>query len=135
MRRKANMRVFTVILGGGPAGCAAAIQLALAGQEVAILERSQYETQRVGEVLPPGAIPRLHRLGVWDTFDSYLPSPGIVSVWGNPQPYENDFIFHPYGKGWHLDRRRFDESLAGLACAAGATLHCGVLRNFLFTSL
>jgi flavin-dependent dehydrogenase len=44
-----------VILGGGAAGSAAAIQLAQRGFEVALLERSRYGGRRVGETLPPEA--------------------------------------------------------------------------------
>jgi flavin-dependent dehydrogenase len=34
----------------------------------------------------------------------------------------NDFIFNPFGHGWHLDRARFDRSLAEEAEARGAAL-------------
>ena len=36
--------------------------------------------------------------------------------------YVNDFIFNPYGSGWHVDRRRFDAMLALAAEDAGAIL-------------
>lgn len=115
-----------LILGGGSAGAAAAIVLARRGFSVAVLERSCYDGERVGETLPPDVAPLLHRLGIWDGFkrDGHLPSPGIVSVWGDEKAYENDFIFNPYGNGWHLDRRRFDESLAQEAAKAGAEVLC-----------
>jgi flavin-dependent dehydrogenase len=110
-----------LVIGGGPAGAAAAIALAHAGLSVAILERSRYDAPRIGETLPPSVLPLLHRLGFWEAFrlDEHLPSPGIVSVWGDADPYENDFIFSPYGNGWHLDRRRFDATLAAVAEQAG----------------
>jgi flavin-dependent dehydrogenase len=38
--------------------------------------------------------------------------------------YKQHFIFHPYGHGWHLDRRRFDTMLAHAAQQAGAHLWC-----------
>jgi flavin-dependent dehydrogenase len=119
------MRYKTIILGGGPAGCAAAIRLARDGQEVALIERSRYETPRIGELLPPIAGIQLQRLGVAEACLTQIPSSGIVSLWGSSQPYENDFIFSPYGNGWHLDRRGFDESLAELARRAGATVYSG----------
>jgi flavin-dependent dehydrogenase len=116
-----------LILGGGPTGTAAAIELARHGLTLVVLERSRYDAVRVGETLPPTVIPRLHQLGIWENFqrDEHLPSPGIVSVWGSQEPYENDFIFNPYGHGWHIDRRRFDAMLAKAAEEAGATVSLG----------
>src|SRR6516165_5383900 len=104
--------VATVVLGGGPAGCAAAIGLARAGLPVAILERSCADVERSGETLPPIAKTMLHRLDLWEAFraDDHLACPGIVSVWADAQTYENDFLFSPYGHGWHLDRQRFDRT-------------------------
>ena len=45
--------VDVVVLGGGPAGTATAIALARFGRRVTILERSHYESTRIGETLPP----------------------------------------------------------------------------------
>lgn len=117
----------TVILGGGPAGTATALALAARGARVAVLERSHYDTPRVGETLPPGARPLLQRLRVWEAFsrDGHLPSPGIISCWEEEEPHENDFIFNPYGHGWHLDRCRFDSFLAATAEERGVVVRRG----------
>jgi flavin-dependent dehydrogenase len=114
-----------VVLGGGPAGTATALTLAQVGLAVAVLERSSYDTARVGETLPPAAAPLFRSLGVWEPFlrTEHEPSPGIVSVWGSEVPHEQDFIFNPYGNGWHLDRRRFDEMLATAVEERGAVLY------------
>ncbi|CAA9272078.1 MAG: Dehydrogenase flavoprotein LodB [uncultured Acidimicrobiales bacterium] len=115
------------MVGGGPAGCAAAIVLAGGGAEVAVVERSAYDGIRIGETLPPEVRLVLERLDVWDRFqdDGHTPSPGILAAWGQPEPYANDFIVNPYGCGWRVDRTRFDSMLASGARAAGAVVLSG----------
>ena len=97
--------VDVAIAGGGLAGSTAAAMLGRAGLTVTLLERSTYADWRAGETLPPAIRPLLQDLGVWDRFLATRPvcAPGIVSVWGAAEPYENDFISDPYGSGWHVD--------------------------------
>jgi flavin-dependent dehydrogenase len=114
------------VLGGGPAGAAAAITLVRAGRSVTVIEKSHFEQPRVGETLPPSARPLLDRLAVWKPFlaSAHLPSPGVTSAWGETELYQTHFVLNAYGQGWHLDRRKFDRMLAGAAQANGASLHC-----------
>jgi flavin-dependent dehydrogenase len=62
---------------------------------------------------------------VWERFlsDAHVPTEGIISAWGSSELYDNNFIFNPYGSGWHLDRRRFDAMLALAAEDAGASVY------------
>ncbi len=92
-----------------------------------VLEQSHYDRVRIGEILPPAARLPLIELGVWDRFiaEGHAPSPGILSAWGQDEPYDNHFIFNPYGHGWHLDRRRFDAMLALVAEEAGVSVYRG----------
>ena len=116
-----------LILGGGPAGSASALALVERGFSVTVIERSQFESVRVGETLTPEIQMPLARLGLWPRFlaAGHVPSPGIVSVWGDPEPYDNDFIFNPHGDGWHIDRQRFDAMLSQAAEEAGADVFRG----------
>jgi flavin-dependent dehydrogenase len=122
-----------VVLGAGPAGCAVALALAGAGLRAAIVGRPSSFASRVGEALPPDVTPLLNRLGVWERFerDGHLPSPGIVSLWRDEEPYENSFLFNPYRIGWHLDRGRFDTMLAEVAEERGVVVFRGTnLRTY-----
>ncbi|MBB4129852.1 FAD-dependent oxidoreductase [Xanthomonas sp. 3075] len=53
-----------LIIGGGPAGCAAAIVLAELGWAVTLLEKEQHPRFHIGESLLPMNMPILERLGV-----------------------------------------------------------------------
>lgn len=76
----------------------------------------------VGEILAPRALSPLHQLGVWDRFLALgsLPVPGMICVWGEPRPYEVDFILSPSGNGWHIERAQFDQMLLEASEEAGA---------------
>lgn len=126
MRSRKN-RFDVLIIGGGPAGSAAAIKLASAGVSVAVLERSDYSSARIGETLPPDANPVLRALGVWEEFigGRHLPSPGNISAWGSEKLAEKDFLFSPYGCGWHLNRAMFDSILSAAAEKSGAVVFRG----------
>jgi flavin-dependent dehydrogenase len=116
-----------VILGGGPAGAAAALSLRRHAPtlSVALLEQSSYDRPRVGETLPPTAQTLLEHLGVWEAFAGcgHVPAYGTRSAWGSDEIYDNEFIFHTAGRGWHLDRQRFDRMLAREAADRGVTTY------------
>ena len=110
------------IVGGGPAASAAALTLARAGVGAIVLERGDDRGDKPGESIAPGARPLLEKLGVWDALagDGHLPCHGNRSSWGSERIDEMPFLFSPYGKGWHLDRRRFEQLLVRHAVDAGA---------------
>ena len=113
-----------VIIGGGPAGASAAITLAEKGFRIAIVERSSYNTRRIGETLPPSIRHPLSRLGLWQNFleDKHLESFAIRSSWSISEAYERNHIFDPYGSGWHVDRAKFDIMLMIAAKEIGADI-------------
>ena len=118
--------VDVAVLGGGAAGCAAAIALARAGASVAVLHRPGRRLQ-LGEALPPAARPLLDELGLRRRVAAggHLPCHGNRSLWGGAEPDTHDFLRDPYGAGWHLDRDRFEAALADTAKADGAAWHRG----------
>jgi flavin-dependent dehydrogenase len=119
--------VDVAIVGGGPAGAAAAIRLATLGLRVSVLERSHEPTFKFGECLAPTANPILRQLGVDSLLaaDGHLSCFGNRSAWGSAQPVDQDFLFDTRGHGWRLDRARFESLLANRAVEAGARWSTG----------
>lgn len=111
-----------LVVGGGPAGCAAALALLAAGRPVTMLADDRRTRVPVGESLPPAARPLLRDLGLWDAFvaERHVPSPGNRSAWGTDTVADHQFLRDPNGHGWHLDRPRFDAFLRTCAATAGA---------------
>ncbi|WP_280285068.1 tryptophan 7-halogenase [Pseudomonas sp. BN415] len=123
MHAEAPRTLDVVIAGGGPAACAAALTLRrYTGLSVMLLEQSDYDSDKVGETLSPGALPLLEYLGVAEAFRAagFRPSYAFTAAWGDDQVQARDFLFTGRGYGWHLDRRRFDKGLASAAGAFGA---------------
>lgn len=125
--KSAHRSVDVAVLGGGPAGSATALALAHDGLSVVLVERSGYNSARVGETLPPEVRMTLRSLGLWDQFmsDAHHPSSSILYAWGQSDLHEHDSMFNPYGTGWHVDRTRFDLMLVRMAETAGANVYTG----------
>jgi len=117
------------ILGGGPAGSAAALSLVQVRPElrVVLVEPSAFDDWRIGETLAPGGRQILEGLGCWERVRKAgaVESHGTIASWGSDEPYENDFVFSARGSGWHLDRTGFDAALIGCVEAAGVELWRG----------
>jgi flavin-dependent dehydrogenase len=129
------METRIAIVGGGPAGCAAALTLRryLPDLSVMLVTRpvaSEAAAPAVGETLSPGVLPLLEYLGLRDEFvrQGHLPSGGTASAWGSNHVFERHYLFTGGGHGWHLDRSSFDAWLlsraenAGIACRRSRAL-------------
>lgn len=118
-----------VVLGGGPAGVAAAIELKKfdSALRVLLVEAGMLADWHVGETLAPGAQQLLQGLGCWDEVarDGVLESVETMACWGSDRPHANEFMLSTRGNAWHLDRARFNETLRRAAEAAGVLIQRG----------
>jgi flavin-dependent dehydrogenase len=110
-----------LVIGGGPAGCAAAIRLAQLGRTVAMAEGGR-GAFKIGESLPPAVKPLLAELDALGACEGALTSFGNQSAWGSERLEDTDFIRDPNGSGWHVDRLCFEARLRSVATEKGATL-------------
>ncbi len=107
-----------LILGGGIAACATAIALKKNRPELKVLvvERKprikrNKGSMRIGESLSPQSFQYLQELGLWEAFQEqrFDRSYGTSAAWGSSQMYQNEFMLSPFGYGWNLDRKAFDD--------------------------
>ena len=114
--------VETIIVGGGPAGAAAAIRLAAAGREALLIERHAGPHHKVcGEFLSIETQDIVRRLGVDPAAQGAVPIDS-VSIHAGRGIAQASLPF----RALSLSRRRFDAALLDRAKQAGAELKCGV---------
>jgi flavin-dependent dehydrogenase len=116
------------IIGGGPSGLAAALTLLrYTSHRVVVVERDSYQRPRVGETVSSAIGPLLEYLGAYDCIreSGAIESWKNAAAWGANELVIRDHLFAGRGSGWHLDRCRFDLSMADAVERAGGV----VLRN------
>jgi len=111
-----------VIIGGGPAGAAAARLLATWGHTVQLITRTPDTTRSLGESLPPSCRKLFELLGVAAATDAagFLTSTGNTVWWGDQTTRATRFSDST--TGLQVDRRRLDALLLRLAAEAGASV-------------
>jgi flavin-dependent dehydrogenase len=114
-----------LILGAGPAGCAAAIQARRAGLAVLIIEAAGHRRPTPGETLHPGIEPIFERLGLRETVlaENFHRHGGVWIEW------DKTLCFEVYGGdergpwlGFQADRGRLNDILLGAALDLGVEL-------------
>ena len=114
-----------LVLGAGPAGCAAAIAAAMSGMSVAIIERSEFPRHRPGEALHPGMRLLFKQLGI----EREIETCNFVTFEGIWREIEGDRTFTRFGpagdSGWlglQAIRSEFDSVLLNRAKQLGVKI-------------
>jgi len=111
------------VIGGGPAGAAAAMTLAKAGIETYLIERDLHHDKPCGGGIPSGA---LTEFGISDDiFERKVTKVGVIA----PSGFEV-VVDVRHGFLGMLDRRKFDASLRERAVEGGAILIEGLFTGF-----
>ena len=114
------------VIGGGPAGSAAAIALRRFGLSVLVLERQRFPRFHVGESLLPYQADLLERLGVAQAVQEigFVPKYGARFITGDGETESSidfqEFVPAKYGASLHVERAEFDALLLERAARAGA---------------
>jgi flavin-dependent dehydrogenase len=114
-----------IIIGAGPAGCAAAISCAQHGLDVCLLEQACFPRERPGETLPPGIESLLQQLGVADTVlkGDFIRHTGHRVHWGEMQHFTafGGEDTSPW-RGFQISRATLDNLLLQRARALGVQI-------------
>jgi flavin-dependent dehydrogenase len=105
------------VIGGGPAGSAAAIRLAQCGHSVCLVEQAEFPRAHVGESLSPGVWPVLESLGVREevAIGARFPS-GTLLRWSGSETFRRN---DQWPSGGLVDRGEFDVALLSHARSWG----------------
>lgn len=124
-----NATYDVLILGAGPAGCAAATVLAEHGRRVLLVEREEFPRYRVGESLIPYCWFPLDRLGLTERLDAsgFIVHKNSVQFASTDGKVSKPYYFfqhydHPSSRTWQVVRSDFDQLLLDGALDKGAEL-------------
>lgn len=117
-----------LIVGGGPAGAAAATILAGRGRRVLVLEREKFPRYHIGESMIPFTNLPLQRLGLTETLQrsAFVRKLSVQFVQPNGRASQPFYFFTRYGtevaQTWQVVRSEFDQIVLDRARAAGAVV-------------
>ena len=119
--------VDVAVIGGGPAGAAAATRLSRWGYSVALLTKPTSPEGTLGESLPPSIIKPLIAVGLERAVEGkgFYRSQGNTVWWGGGNGRSEPFASG--GQGYQVARHVFDQALLSEATAAGAAVLAGAV--------
>ena len=112
-----------IVIGGGPAGSAAAHLLARWGHRVVLIHRPARPGSELAESLPPSCRRLIGRLGLLEAVDSagFMPTRGNTVWWGADEGRSEPF---PDGaSGYQVRRSDLERVLLAAAEASGVRVH------------
>jgi len=118
-----------VVLGGGPAGCAAAAFLAKRGHDVVLLRPGAPPAGALAQSLPPSANKLLIELGFLEALEAarFHRNGGNTIWWAGADARTETFASGQ--AGFHVDRTGLEAVMAPVARAAGAVVHDRAARS------
>src|SRR5258708_32883420 len=128
-----------VIIGAGPAGCAAATVLAGQGRRALVLERERFPRYHIGESLIPFTFQPLERIGMIEKMrkSAFVQKYSVQFISPNGKASQPFYFFDRYDRAtvaqtWQVLRSEFDVMLMENAREKGATVVEGVaVKEFL----
>ncbi|MFI5178995.1 MAG: NAD(P)/FAD-dependent oxidoreductase [Vicinamibacterales bacterium] len=124
-----------IIVGAGPAGCAAARLLAAWQHRVLLVDKPGGQSRTLAESIPPSAQKILATLGLLAAVEDagFVPWRGNTVWWADAPPRVESFAAGT--AGYQVVRRRFDDLLRTLAAETGAEIRTGLVREVHIPSL
>jgi 2-polyprenyl-6-methoxyphenol hydroxylase-like FAD-dependent oxidoreductase len=115
-----------LVVGGGPAGCAAATLLARWGHTVTLVTKPSSDTAPLGESIPPSTRKLFDLLGITSRLDApdFIRSTGNTVWWGSSVPRLE--LFDGGEHGWQVTTASLEAVLRAMAVESGA--HVEVTR-------
>jgi flavin-dependent dehydrogenase len=118
-----------IVAGVGPAGATLGRLLALRGLDVVLVDPGQRATDRL-EMVAPSSLSVFTAAGVAALLDDPAIARSCLGIrrrWGSIETQTDEFLRHPGGRGFTVDRSAFDRVLRGMAEVAGVAAITGRL--------
>ena len=118
-------QVDVLVIGAGPAGCAAATLLARRSHRVTLVSPETPSSGSLAVSIPPSARRVLEEIGALDAIDAagLYPNLGNSVIWADAPPRSETFSND--SRGYHTDLANLEHVLLEVAAKAGVLVHFG----------